>query len=181
MFIPELHKDGAWHMHSVISGIPDSLLSPFIAGIHPRKLVDNGFLNWPGYSEKFGFCSLAPIRDPIAVGFYVTKYISKDMASAVSDFGAHTYYCSIGLARALPMGYVYGRFVALDRYIVNDGQFCGTGFVTDVDWSFWMDYLPVDSEFDNSVYPEEEAVGPVLTNVPDLQLSLYDLIPNFAG
>lgn len=77
LFIPELHKDGAWHLHGVIRGIPDYLTQPFIPGFHPRKLIEHNFINWPGYSAKFGFCSLAPIRDLIAVGFYITKYILK--------------------------------------------------------------------------------------------------------
>lgn len=180
MFIPELHKDGAWHLHGVVRGIPSDQLSPFVAGLHPQELVDGGFLNWGNYAQKFGFCSLAPIRDPVAVGWYVTKYISKDMASAVSDFGAHTYYCSIGLARAIPMGYIYGRFAALDCKLSHDGEFCSTGFVTDVDWAFWLDYLPVDSELELPDYAAEPLPAPILTNLPPQQLSLFDVCPDFS-
>lgn len=180
-FVPELHEDGAWHLHGVVRGLPDDMVCPFVRGFHPKKLVDGGFLNWPAYANKFGFCSLAPIRDPVAVGFYVTKYISKDMERSVCDFGAHTYYCSIGLNRAVPMGYVYGRFAVLDCFLSYSGEFCSTGFVSDVDWSFWCRYILPDSEFDSFDYLEE--LPPVLTNVDisDLQLSLYDLYPDFNG
>lgn len=175
--VPELHKDRAWHLHGFLRGIPRSMLSEFVPGIHPQKLIDNGFLNWGLYSQKFGFCSLAPIRDSIGCAFYVSKYITKDSAASVADFGAHTYYCSIGLKRAQPLGFVFGRFSALDRYITNDCQFCSFGYVDDCPWHFWLDYLSCDEVLDlgDSCYSEEV---PVLSNVPldDLQLSIFDLL-----
>ena len=105
LFVPELHKDGAIHLHGFVRGIPQDRLCSFIAGLHPKKLVDGGYLNWPDYQKKFGFCSLDVIRDQEAAANYVTKYITEDLGRCAVEYGGHLYRCSIGLARAFPMGY----------------------------------------------------------------------------
>lgn len=74
LLVPENHKDGAWHIHGLVYGLPASALRPFRYP-EPKKLIDGGFLNWPDYQRAFGFCSLAPIRDKVATAYYVTKYI----------------------------------------------------------------------------------------------------------
>ena len=65
LLVPENHKDGAWHIHGLVYGLPASALRPFRYP-EPKKLIDGGFLNWPDYQRAFGFCSLAPIRDKVA-------------------------------------------------------------------------------------------------------------------
>ncbi len=80
LLVPEHHKDGAWHIH----GLPDAVLRAF-APPAPRKLIEGGFLDWPDYMRKFGFCSLAPIRNPIATAYYISKYVSKDLARREGD------------------------------------------------------------------------------------------------
>lgn len=87
ILIPEQHKDGAWHMHGLFSGILDKHLN----------LNKNGFLEWKQYTKKFGYMSLDFIRDRDKVASYITKYITKDLASSVKDLNAHMYYCSKGL------------------------------------------------------------------------------------
>lgn len=91
LFIPELHKDKAWHMHGFIMGLP----------VEHLEINKNGFLDWPAYREKFGWCSLDKIRNNEAIAKYVTKYISKDLADCVKDLNANMYYCSQGLERAV--------------------------------------------------------------------------------
>lgn len=171
LFVPELHKDGAWHIHGFVRGIPEGKLCPFIRGLHPRDLVDKGYLNWPDYQEKFGFCSLDTIKNPESAAGYITKYLSKDLGHCVSDYGGHLYRCSIGLARALPMGYVYESHLELDARLDHDGTYCSTGWVRGVDWLFWMQYIPVDEELQPLEYPEEKTLA-MLTNVELLQLVL---------
>lgn len=97
ILVPERHSDGAWHMHGFLAGVPQEALCPFEAGKHPKKLVQGGYLNWPYISERFGFLSLAPIREAHAAASYCAKYITKDAARNVSDKGAHLYYASRGL------------------------------------------------------------------------------------
>ena len=104
LLVPEEHKDGAWHMHGMFSD-----LDPFVISFLdernngknvPDKLVYGGFFNWPDYQKKFGFCSLGKIRNPVATGFYISKYISKQIDNCKLPPNAHAHYNSNGLNRA---------------------------------------------------------------------------------
>jgi hypothetical protein len=98
LLIPELHDDlENWHMHGLLGGVKEEMLSEFLPGIHPQYLVDNGFRNWPDYYHKFGFVSLGIIRSKDQVAKYITKYITKDMAKSVQEVGGHMYFRSKGL------------------------------------------------------------------------------------
>lgn len=94
LLIPETHKDGAWHMHGLIFGLPDSALS--------RNA--NGYLDWNGYSDRFGYMSLSKIRSAEAVSAYVTKYITKDVAARAHELGKHLFFSSKGLQSAEEIG-----------------------------------------------------------------------------
>ena len=135
LLVPEQHKDGAWHIHGLVHGLPEAVLSPFLPPA-PRHLIEGGFLNWPDYMEKFGFCSLAPIRDPIATAYYITKYISKDLTQRGKDLGKHLYFHSRPLQKAVKASDVYFYHSQLEMCCVNDYDFCKTGMVEDAHWSF---------------------------------------------
>ena len=145
ILIPEAHKDGAWHMHGLLSGVPDpvSFRSIRADGVFvPNKLVWNDYYNWPGFADKFGFCSLGRIRNPEASGFYVTKYIGKSLQDSLVAVGKHLYYGSIGLSRAMLRGEVYGESAWLDQFTVNHYDFCDTGMARGdrgFDWDTAMD------------------------------------------
>lgn len=97
LFVPELHKDGkSWHIHGLISGIPENQLFCFSPEIHPLHLVKKNYLYWDKYLSKFGFCSLAPIKSKTAVSRYITKYITEELGDSIPK-GSHMYYCSRGL------------------------------------------------------------------------------------
>lgn len=160
LLVPETHKDGAWHIHGLLRGLPASELSLFVPGIHPRRLVDGGFLNWPAYSKRYGFCSLGRVRDPISTAFYVTKYISKDLAGrGNSGYYCHLYTASRGLRRAQPYGDIYGQYSSLDQYLTYHGDFCSSGFV-ECSWGDWLDYIDLGPDDFNVV-----AVEPVSPSV----------------
>ena len=89
LLIPEHHKDGAWHMHGLFSGLPAEAL---------RKNCF-GYLDLPEYSERFGFINFSKIKDPVRVSRYITKYVSKSLSERMKDYGAHLYYASKGLSR----------------------------------------------------------------------------------
>lgn len=100
LLVPEQHGDGAWHAHGLIRGISLLDLVPFSgmdkAGYRskdgkrlPKKLRESDYLNWRDYERSFGFCSLGPLRSQEAASFYVTKYITKDLARCVSACGKH--------------------------------------------------------------------------------------------
>lgn len=106
LLIPEQHKNGAWHMHGFLLGLPKSELELFSK---EQKLpyyilnkLENGeeIYNWPGYQKRFGNCDIEPIRDKDRVSSYVTKYVTKDLESSIKELNAKMYYCSKGLNRA---------------------------------------------------------------------------------
>lgn len=106
LLIPERHKDGAWHMHGFIKGLPALELRIFtleekLPKYITDKLKDNiGVYEWVTYRKKFGFCDLEKIRDKNKCSSYVTKYITKDLLNSVKELNHKTYYCSQGLKRA---------------------------------------------------------------------------------
>lgn len=106
LLIPETHKDGAWHMHGFLMGLPLEFLEPFTLDmklpdyIRDKLLKGETVYNWPDYAAKFGFVDIEPLRSRERAASYVTKYITKDLARSVSELGAHMYYASKGLARA---------------------------------------------------------------------------------
>lgn len=136
LFVPERHKDGAWHFHGFISGILDSHLFPFISGLHPQKLIDAGYINFPALGQVIGYVSLGEISDPIKAGFYVTKYITKEHAH--DDFYQHLYYHSQGLKTARPVSDCYTSNLALDQCLSFESDFvcCGWARLDNPDFTF---------------------------------------------
>ncbi len=90
IFIPETHKDGAWHIHGFIKGIKD------------KDIYNNrfGYLSWKQYEERFGFISFDRIKDIEASSNYILKYITKDVSKCVSDLNCHIFYSTKGLKKA---------------------------------------------------------------------------------
>ena len=107
LLIPERHKDGAWHMHGFVRGLPLQELREFTLGEKLPKYISDklksnvGVYEWLSYRKKFGFCDLEKIRDKNRCSSYVTKYITKDLLESVKELNHKTYYCSQGLQRAV--------------------------------------------------------------------------------
>lgn len=104
LLIPELHSDGkSWHMHGFFYDLPQEHLTRFQIGDRMGKAlaekvkIGDEVYNWCAYQKKFGFCDLEPIRNAEAVSKYITKYISKNLATSVTELNAHMYYHSRGL------------------------------------------------------------------------------------
>ena len=135
LLVPEQHKDGAWHIHGLLSGLPESVLEKFHSPA-PKKLVNSDYLNWPHYMHKFGFCSLAPIKSPVATAFYITKYVSKELSRRGGDIGKHLYFHSRPLRKAEKASDVYLYNPGLEEYCIHDHDFCKTGMVQNASWSF---------------------------------------------
>lgn len=108
LLIPELHKDGAWHLHGLMNGIPGKHLSSFEKGKHPRYLIENGYLNWAAYEKKFGFCSFDKIRSKQKVAGYITKFIRQpSRVQKIMKLNSKLYYNTKGLLRSTEMGRGY--------------------------------------------------------------------------
>lgn len=84
LFIPEMHQDGAWHIHG------------FIMGLSEKDIIANynGYLTWKQYNDKFGFMSMSKIEDLERCSSYALKYMTKDASKNVSELGNHLYYAS---------------------------------------------------------------------------------------
>ena len=89
ILIPEQHKDGAWHLHGLIKGIPPEQLSE----------NSNAYKDWKSYSNKFGYMSIDNIKSKEAVSKYITKYIAKtlEFGGGVTEKNKKLYYASRGL------------------------------------------------------------------------------------
>lgn len=115
LIVPETHKDGAWHMHALMMGVPDKFLRQFAPGERlPDKLrakVGKGqqVYDWPAYRQKYGWVTLEPIRDPGRCASYLAKYVTKAMSEPTLSSNTHLYYASQGLERAqlLHRGYMH--------------------------------------------------------------------------
>lgn len=93
LLIPEKHKSGEWHMHGLIKGINENELS----------INENGYLDWNEYKKRFGYISLSKVKNNIAVAKYITKYISKSLASddTVTEKEKKLYYVTRGLNKSI--------------------------------------------------------------------------------
>ena len=105
LFVPEQHKDGAWHLHGLVKGLTGSDLKEFnLSERLPHKIrqhIKNGekVYNWEKYSKKFGFFTATPIKSHDACAKYITKYITKDVMKNNLESGAHSFFASQGLQR----------------------------------------------------------------------------------
>lgn len=151
VLVPEQHKDGSWHMHGLFSDISPVLISfsdLLARGDNvPVNLAKSGYMNWPDYQSKFGYCSFGRIQNKVAAGFYITKYINKSLQDSCLDVGLHLYYPSRGLNRSHLHGEIYGYCSALDKYLTNHYDFCDTGMTSVKDgcnWSFGFEYMDYD-------------------------------------
>ena len=106
LLIPEQHKDGCWHMHGFLMGLPLEHLHEFQQTEHlPYKILNRlkqgkRVFDWPAYSRKFGFSDIEIVENNEAASRYITKYITKEAFHTIKDLNAHIYYASKGLARA---------------------------------------------------------------------------------
>ena len=103
LLIPERHKDGCWHMHGFIHGLPIEKLHEFTLSERlPKKIIDklkNGkrVFTWEKYADKFGYADIELIQSKDAASAYISKYITKDLISSVKELNAHAFYASKGL------------------------------------------------------------------------------------
>lgn len=129
LLIPEMHHDGAWHMHGLMNGIPDNQLFIFELGKHPIDLVYSEYRRWGNYERKFGFNSVAPVHNHSAVSRYITKYISKAFYDVPRDSGVNLYFCTQGLNRAVKV------YSGCSPVLLTD-----TDFENEFVSSKWIDY-----------------------------------------
>ena len=126
LFVPEMHKNGAIHLHGFVSCMPSDCIPYTLEQVNgsqrlPKKICDKVRAGQPVYhcqewENLFGFNTLEPISDLDKASSYAVKYVSKELGS--TPFKTR-YWCSRGLSRASLITTVY-----FDRRHDTDSQFC---------------------------------------------------------
>ena len=98
LIVPEQHKDGAWHFHLLLNGLPFEELR-YINKTY--KNTERKMYNWIDYETKFGFnsfidVSTVSIEEKYKISNYLTKYITKAFCEA--RYNKKKYWSSKGLA-----------------------------------------------------------------------------------
>lgn len=115
LLIPEMHKDGAIHMHGFVSSMPPAECIPYtMADVNssknlPKKICDKvrageQIFHSPTWEKLFGFNTFEPISDLDKASSYVVKYVSKEIGS--TPFKSR-YWCSRKLSRATRIATYY--------------------------------------------------------------------------
>lgn len=98
LIVPERHKDGGWHFHGCVRGLPSGCL------YEPEKilkrfgdklrLVPNTphYMSWRDYEKSLGYFNLSRIKSVDRCAVYVTKYITKDVVDLA--LGSQVVLCS---------------------------------------------------------------------------------------
>lgn len=116
LLVPEKHKDGMWHMHGFLKGVQ---------GVEKNGF---GYLDWSEYQAKFGYISLAPIKNQSKASNYIVKYMTKDVQKSVTEMGEHLYVASKGLKRPkiIKTGVPFS-----ERYPADwDNKYCSIAMLT---------------------------------------------------
>ena len=92
LIVPELHQDGAWHYHGLMSGI-DSL-DMVDSGVKDSK--GRAIYNMSAY--KLGYSTCSRIGESDAAANYVMKYITKELCEGTK--GRQRYWTSNNIKRA---------------------------------------------------------------------------------
>jgi hypothetical protein len=118
LLIPEPHKNGAWHIHGLISGLTENELRQIkLREIKPNYFVDKDtskklpleiiellqneheLFDWQEWTSRFGWCTVEKIRSEKAVAEYVRKYVTKTLVGQKRKKGDHLFLSSHGLKR----------------------------------------------------------------------------------
>lgn len=108
--VPEAHKDGAWHLHVMMMGVPDMLLKDFHMKskikVKLKKYIAQGqrVARIPLFDNSIGASTLIQIKDSdedrIKVALYFKKYVTKDVRRLCNEKHKRLFYSSHGLKRA---------------------------------------------------------------------------------
>lgn len=133
VLIPEKHADGVnWHIHGLMKNLQDLREYDEEENI-PKKMRDKiikyreenlNLYEWVGYTKKFGFNCVEPIRDKEACSRYITKYINKNLDTdmGITEKNKKKYYASRGLrtAKNIKKGVIQTQKIEYDF----ENEFC---------------------------------------------------------
>ena len=114
VFVPEQHKDWAWHFHGLLGGIDGLELTN--SG-HKTKKGDIIY-NIPSY--KKGFTTATYVQDMDAVSFYLTKYITKDLCMQTKGKKRYSVSRNLDLPMVEKYEFTVGEQLALMEELRQD-------------------------------------------------------------
>lgn len=92
LIVPEMHEDGAFHFHGLLSHA-DLKLTPAINAKTGKKI--RGVYNIGAY--KWGFTTCSKVRNTVKCSSYISKYITKSVLTMTAN--RKRYFCSKGLEK----------------------------------------------------------------------------------
>lgn len=108
LLVPEMHRDGAWHLHGFLMGLPREALRDdwrkafkrLPNYIREEVKKGNEIYWWDKAFKKFGYCTLEPIRSKVQCAKYCAKYMNKVLYTSEIASGKALFMASQGLKRA---------------------------------------------------------------------------------
>ncbi len=152
LVVPEQHKDGAWHLHMFMSGVPaDRVKYSGYDYCSKDKNYSRPIYNWLdtvdfGYNDYLYIGDVGPL-ERVKMANYVTKYITKDLAT--NRFNKKKYWTSNGLCEP-----------TRSNTITND---------------IYGILLPADIISENTYYINNPVTGEIYNKVTDF--TLYNPCP----
>lgn len=114
--VPELHKDGSYHFHVLLSGLPASMVVPAFHGRAPVYQRGRRVYNLAPWQHDIGFTNLSVVTSSLAVGRYMGKYLTKGFHGAsLRGVGFRRWMVSRGVAPA-PVTQVDVDFLRVDGW-----------------------------------------------------------------
>lgn len=115
LLIPEMHKNGAIHLHGFVNHMPPAECIPYtMADVNsskqlPKKICDKvrageTIYHSPTWEKLFGYNTFEPISDLDKASSYVVKYVSKEIGSTPFKM---RYWSSRKLSRATRIATYY--------------------------------------------------------------------------
>lgn len=80
LLVPDLHSDGAFHLHGLLSGVPSNLIEWWTLETAPtakiRARIRSGVPcgSFKPYSARFGFSRIEPLKNAGAAGHYLSSH-----------------------------------------------------------------------------------------------------------
>jgi hypothetical protein len=149
LIVPEQHKDGAWHMHKLVSGIPKDSLK--YTGCDYRGDKKKPIFNWLDTADygfnKYVYIGGCEAEEKVIIARYITKYITKDLAT--ERFNRKKYWSSRGLAEPIKTN----------------------TYTKDIDGIL----IPAEIISESTYYIKDQATGEILNKVYDF--TLYNPCP----
>lgn len=106
IYIIETHKNGAFHFHGLVKGIPVDELKKYSKGEKyniPKYIYDSvekgaEIFHCSFFDSRLGFNTFSKIKSYTKCCNYIIKYISKDFVKTKEN---QIYFCSRGLSKGL--------------------------------------------------------------------------------